>query len=50
MFNQRIGQHDRDFLVADNRLELMAPQALKTRTTPEDLAAAYKATNIRDDG
>ena len=25
-------------------------KALKARTTPEQLAAAYKATNIRDDG
>jgi hypothetical protein len=25
-------------------------QALKARTTPEQLAAAYKAMNIRDDG
>jgi hypothetical protein len=24
--------------------------ALKARTTPEQLAAAYRATNIRDDG
>ena len=24
--------------------------ALKARTTPEQLAAAYKAMNIRDDG
>ena len=24
--------------------------ALKARTSPEDLAAAYKAMNIRDDG
>jgi hypothetical protein len=50
MFNQRLGQHDRDFLVADNRPELTAPQALKARTTPEQLAATYKAMNIRDDG
>jgi hypothetical protein len=25
-------------------------EALKARTTPEQLAAAYKAMNIRDDG
>ena len=25
-------------------------KALKARTTPEQLAAAYKAMNIRDDG
>jgi len=25
-------------------------EALKTRTSPEDLAAAYRAMNIRDDG
>jgi len=25
-------------------------EALKARTTPERLAAAYRATNIRDDG
>ena len=50
MFNQRLGQHDRDFLVADNRPELTAPQALRPRTTPEQLAAAYKAMNIRDNG
>jgi hypothetical protein len=25
-------------------------EALKARTSPEDLAAAYKAVNIRDDG
>ena len=28
----------------------MAWKALKARTTPEQLAAAYKAMNIRDDG
>ena len=50
MFNQRLGQHDRDFLVADNRPELTAPQALKASTTPEQLAAAYKVMNIRDNG
>jgi hypothetical protein len=25
-------------------------QALKARTTPEQLAATYRSTNIRDDG
>ena len=49
-FHQRLGQHDRDFLVADNRPELTALQDLKARTTPEQLAAAYNAINIRDDG
>ena len=49
-FDQRLGQHDRDFLVADNRPELTALQDLKARTTPEQLAAAYNAINIRDDG
>jgi hypothetical protein len=49
-FDQRLGQHDRDFLVADNRSELTALQELKARTTPEQLAAAYNAINIRDDG
>jgi len=28
----------------------MAWEALKARTPPEQLAAAYKAMNIRDDG
>ena len=52
-FNQRLGagsQRDRYFLVADNRRELTARQALKAKTTPEQLAAAYKDLNIRDDG
>jgi hypothetical protein len=34
-FNQRLGQPDRYFLVADNRPELTALQALKARTSPE---------------
>ena len=52
-FNQRLSaasKNDRDFLVADNRPELTARQALKARTTPEQLAAAFKDLNIRDDG
>ena len=41
--------HDRDFLVADNRPELTARQARKARTSPEQIEAAHKGMNIRDD-
>ena len=38
---------DRDTAQAEFKA---AWKALKARTTPEQLAAAYRATNIRDDG
>jgi hypothetical protein len=42
-----VGRQDADTAKAEFKA---AWEALKARTTPEQLAAAYKAMNIRDDG